>query len=128
LRKQKNNKTQYTEESPEPEPEPFISSRQAREDAGETAAIIAAALDRLPPKCKEVFLLVKLQGMTYKQAAETLGLSVSTIENQMGKAIKLMRTAALISLFLFVLLIKKSSGHRGFLPDLRITIGTLSDE
>lgn len=130
LRKQKNNKTQYTEDSPEPEPEPFITARQAKEEARERAAKIAAALDQLPPKCKEVFLLIKLHGMSYKQAAETLGLSLSTIENQMGKAIKLMRTYTLVLIFFALhFLIKRSQQDRGFYMDPAFyTIGALSNE
>jgi RNA polymerase sigma-70 factor (ECF subfamily) len=91
LRKQAKSGVQLTETTPEPTPEPFITNRQIREDAGEQARKIADALEQLPPKCKEVFLLVKLQGMSYKQAAETLDISVKTVENQMGKAIKTLR-------------------------------------
>ena len=69
-------------------------SRQLREDATEQSKRIANALDQLPPKCREVFLLVKLHGMSYKQAAEALDISVKTVENQMGKAIKTFRTQA----------------------------------
>jgi len=41
----------------------------------------------LPPKCKLVFLLVKEDGLKYKEVAETLSISVKTVENQMTKAI-----------------------------------------
>lgn len=91
LRKLRSQNIQFTENTPEPEPEPHITALQLHEAASEQSRIIAAALDRLPPKCREVFLLVKMQGLSYKQAAETLGLSVKTIENQMGKAIKVLR-------------------------------------
>ena len=50
------------------------------------------ALASLPPKCKEVFLLAKLKGMKYREIAEKLGLSEKTIENQMTRAIRLLRT------------------------------------
>lgn len=91
IRKQKNQRTASTDNTPEPEPEPFLSTRQHLEHEAENARRIAEALNQLPPKCKEVFLLVKMQGMSYKEAAKTLDLSVKTIENQMGKAIKLLR-------------------------------------
>ena len=45
----------------------------------------------LPPKCKEIFLLSKLHGMKYQEIAQRLNLSVKTVENQMGKALKLIR-------------------------------------
>ncbi len=91
LRKQSKAGVQFAENTPEPDPEPFITTTQIREDANEQAKKIADALDRLPPKCKEVFLMVKLHGMSYKQTAEMLKLSVKTVENQMGKAIKTLR-------------------------------------
>lgn len=105
IRKQKNQRTTSTENTPEPEPEPFLTARQHVEHEAENARRIGEALDQLPPKCKEVFLLVKMQGMSYKEAAKTLDISVKTIENQMGKAIKVLRdfvvgqSAALIWLF-----------------------------
>ncbi len=91
IRKQKNQRTASTDNTPEPEPEPFLTVRQHQEHEAENERRIAEALDQLPPKCKEVFLLVKMQGMSYKEAAKALDLSVKTIENQMGKAIRVLR-------------------------------------
>ena len=54
--------------------------------------LLQVALASLPPKCKEVFLLAKLKGMKYREIAEKLGLSEKTIENQMTRAIRLLRT------------------------------------
>lgn len=45
----------------------------------------------LPPKCREIFLMAKQKGMKYKEIAAALELSEKTIENQMTKAIKLLR-------------------------------------
>jgi len=106
LRKLKTQQTQFTEETPEPEPEPFVTATQQYQDASEQSIRIATALDKLPPKCREVFLLVKMQGLSYKQAAEALEISVKTVENQMGKAIKVLRdnlSARAIFLLLFFL-------------------------
>ncbi len=44
-------------------------------------------VQELPPKCKLVFLLVKEDGLKYKEVAETLNVSVKTVENQMTRAI-----------------------------------------
>ena len=41
----------------------------------------------LPPKCKLVFMMVKEDGLKYKEVAEHLDISVKTVENQMTKAI-----------------------------------------
>ncbi|KAA5536338.1 RNA polymerase sigma-70 factor [Taibaiella lutea] len=91
LRKLKTQNVTFTENTPEPEPELHFTTRQYQEEANEQARKIAGALELLPPKCKEVFLLVKMQGLSYKQTAETLDISVKTVENQMGKAIKVLR-------------------------------------
>jgi RNA polymerase sigma-70 factor (ECF subfamily) len=41
----------------------------------------------IPPKCKLVYLMVKEDGMKYREVAELLNISVKTVENQMTKAI-----------------------------------------
>jgi RNA polymerase sigma-70 factor (ECF subfamily) len=52
---------------------------------------INQVLLRLPPACREVFLLSRYEEMSYKEIAETLGISVKTVENQMGKALKIFK-------------------------------------
>ncbi|MGI4863324.1 MAG: RNA polymerase sigma-70 factor [Janthinobacterium lividum] len=59
--------------------------------ATETAAAIAAALARLPPQCRVVFELSRYEEMSYQQIAEALEISPKTVENQMGKALRIMR-------------------------------------
>lgn len=49
-------------------------------------------IDLLPPERQKVFVMSRLQGKKYKEIAELLGISVKTVENQMGKALKYMRT------------------------------------
>lgn len=64
--------------------------------------VLQAALSALPPKCKEVFLLAKLQGLKYREIAGKLNLSEKTVENQMTKAIKLLRVYVAEHSFLLV--------------------------
>ena len=45
----------------------------------------------LPEKCKQVFELRFYHQLTNKEIAEKLGLSVSTVENQINKALKVLR-------------------------------------
>ena len=97
LRKLKSSNIQFTETTPEPEPEPFFTQSQHREDAAEKSDKIAAALNLLPPKCKEVFLLVKMHSMSYKQVAESLDISIKTVENQMGKALRVLREGTVMT-------------------------------
>lgn len=66
--------------------------------------LIAKALDQLPPKCREVFLLSRISGLTYQQVADSLGISVKTVENQMGKAIRLLKVFAKDNKIYFVVL------------------------
>jgi RNA polymerase sigma-70 factor (ECF subfamily) len=49
---------------------------------------IRRAIEQLPPRCRMVFRLVKEDGLSYKEAAELLGLSVGTIDNQLVLAIR----------------------------------------
>lgn len=46
------------------------------------------AVNHLPARCKVIYKLVKEDGLKYTEAARVLSLSVKTIENQMGIAIK----------------------------------------
>ena len=42
-----------------------------------------AGLNRLPPRCREVVLLRKVEGLSTREAAEKTGVSVHTIEKQL---------------------------------------------
>ncbi len=65
------------------------------------------AINTLPPKCKEIFLLSKKQKMSYKQIAYIKNISVKSVENQLGIALKKLR-AFIIShpLLLFIFFFK----------------------
>jgi RNA polymerase sigma-70 factor (ECF subfamily) len=64
----------------------------SREETEELIQQIAAKADSLlPEKCKQVFELRFYHQLTNKEIAEKLGLSVSTVENQVNKALKLLR-------------------------------------
>jgi RNA polymerase sigma-70 factor (ECF subfamily) len=49
---------------------------------------LKAAINDLPPRCKLIFTLVKEDGLSYKQTAELLSISESTVENQISIALK----------------------------------------
>ena len=49
------------------------------------------AIDALPARCREVFLLSKRDGLSYAQIAQRLGLSEKTVEHQVSKALKRLR-------------------------------------
>jgi RNA polymerase sigma-70 factor (family 1) len=50
-------------------------------------ALIQRAIDRLPPKCRIIFRLVKEDGLKYREVAEILDISVKTVENQLAIAL-----------------------------------------
>lgn len=58
----------------------------------EMEALYAAALDRLPPKQREVFVLSRQLGLSYPEIAERQGVSVKTVEAHIMQALKTMRS------------------------------------
>jgi len=54
----------------------------------EMLAHINDALQALPTKCKIIFQLVKEENLRYKEVAEILDISLKTVENQIGIALK----------------------------------------
>ena len=58
---------------------------------------IYKAIQSLPPRCRMIFKLVKEDGLSYKEAATILNLSVGTIDNQLVLAIKKLSKALFYS-------------------------------
>jgi len=52
----------------------------------ELLQIYVQGLDELPPKCREVYILVKEQGLKYAEVAEKLNISIKTVDAQLQKA------------------------------------------
>ena len=52
---------------------------------------ITVAINALPPRCRAVFQLSRFEEKTYQEIADTLDISIKTVENQMGKALRIMR-------------------------------------
>lgn len=53
--------------------------------------LIRAAIDSLPKRCRDIFLLSRMEGLKYKEISERLGISVNTVECQMSIALKKLR-------------------------------------
>jgi RNA polymerase sigma-70 factor (ECF subfamily) len=54
---------------------------------------IDQAIQNLPEKCRITFLLSRQEEMSYAEIAEHMNISIKTVENQIGKALKLLRLA-----------------------------------
>jgi RNA polymerase sigma-70 factor (ECF subfamily) len=49
------------------------------------------AIDSLPPRCKETFLLSKKEGLDHNEIASYMGVSLKTVEAQIMKAYRILR-------------------------------------
>ena len=67
-----------------------ISNTEAVERSFSEAELWTA-IEQLPDRCREIFLMSKRDSMTYREIAEELSLSEKTIEHQVSKALKLLR-------------------------------------
>ncbi len=67
-------------------------SGQAKMEKNELERRIYEIIESLPPKCKLVFAMSRFENMTYQEIADALEISVKTVENQISKALKILRT------------------------------------
>lgn len=64
-----------------------------------------SALNELPEQCRTIFQLSRFEELKYREIATRLDISVKTVENQMGKALKILRTKLVEFLPLLLLFI-----------------------
>jgi RNA polymerase sigma-70 factor (family 1) len=57
----------------------------------ETRGVIEAVIGNLPPKRKEIFKMRRIDGMSRSEIAESLGISIITVDSQLMKAYRYMR-------------------------------------
>jgi RNA polymerase sigma-70 factor (ECF subfamily) len=55
-------------------------------DAWQRLRRVEAAIALLPPRCREVFLMHRIDGMSYTEIARHLGISVSAVEKNVARA------------------------------------------
>lgn len=71
------------------------NSTQKVLEAADLQKVINDSIDQLPDKCRVVFGLSRFEELSYKEISKELGISVKTVENQISKALKLVRKAVL---------------------------------
>lgn len=67
------------------------NTTEERMKADELQAHIEDAMQELPERCRTVFQLSRFEGLKYREIADKLDISIKTVENQMGKALRIMR-------------------------------------
>jgi RNA polymerase sigma-70 factor (ECF subfamily) len=90
LRRQKLESAHEEREAAKGEP----STGEATDDgatATDLTTAVQAAIARLPERCREIFLMSRDGGLTYNEIAKELGISIKTVETQMGRALKSLR-------------------------------------
>lgn len=64
------------------------------------------SLNELPEQCRTVFQMSRFEDLRYREIADRLNISVKTVENHMGKALKFLRSRLTEFLSLALLLLK----------------------
>lgn len=54
--------------------------------------ILNKEIDKLPQKCRRIFLMNKREGLTYTEISEFLNISIKTVEGHMTRAMKFLST------------------------------------
>ena len=69
-----------------PSSEAYVAARQE-------LRLLQAALDDLPPRCRQIVVLRKVEGLSQKEVARKMGVAVDTVENQVAKGMRLLAQA-----------------------------------
>lgn len=65
------------------------------DEENELIVLLYDEIEKLPPKCKEIFKMNRFERLKYREIALKLDLSEKTVENHIGNALKLLREAML---------------------------------
>ena len=52
---------------------------------------INIAINKLPKKLKDVFILNRFEGLKYSEIAQISGISIKTVESRMSRALKILK-------------------------------------
>lgn len=99
-------KIRFAEEGAAPVQESYLAGAQQLIEAEQLQSRIDQAIDGLPARCRVIFVLSRFEELSYKEIAENLEISPKTVENQIAKALRLLREALAAYLPALLLLLK----------------------
>lgn len=67
------------------------NNAEAALDAASLHNKLSEVIETLPPKCRRVFKMSRIEHKSYKEIAGSLDLSVKTVENHIGKALQVLK-------------------------------------
>lgn len=88
----KTNKRLVFDDPPE-EAQDEWQERHIKEERADLENALYQAIEKLPERCRVVFSLSRFEDLSHKEIAERLNISVKTIENQITKAMRMLREA-----------------------------------
>jgi RNA polymerase sigma-70 factor (ECF subfamily) len=68
-----------------------LAEPEAHLQSAQLAAAVRAAVDRLPPRWKLAFELVREHELTYAEAAAVMGVTIKSVDMSLGRAVKALR-------------------------------------
>jgi RNA polymerase sigma factor (sigma-70 family) len=69
-----------------PTAEAYVAARQE-------LRLLQAALDELPPRCRQVVMMRKVEGLSQREIAKQMGIAIETVENQVAKGMRILTQA-----------------------------------
>lgn len=80
-------------------------------EAAELRIRIYKAIEKLPPQCKKVFLLSRIEGLKQQEIADQLGISIKTVKNHITYALRQLAESLPVAIPLFLILYKILNYH-----------------
>ncbi len=72
----------------------YVNSEMDASDTVEASELneqLHQAISKMPEQCGRIFKMSRFEQLRYQEIADELGISIKTVENQMGKALKIAR-------------------------------------
>lgn len=100
-------KIKFDDEEKQAPLESKIPSINQKLEAAELQQLIDKVIDDLPERCRIVFVLSRFEELSYNEIAKQLDISSKTVENQISKALKILRVRLGDYLNLFFILLSQ---------------------